>query len=344
MKYLIKMRASGIWNSASAVTTTKKEHVVLSTPIEKVFSVLPSIRSTLAQEEEKEELVDLIAAFIIKQKLGHVLGKMFVREVTGSPTSQEKGKEAAAVETTEAAAAAEMSDKEIMALIEAAKDLGGEVSLLAKNVEHVRASSGGVGSSSVIGWSASPMSPPSLIDDAEEDDGDEDEENDSDSSNYSSSSRSLLSSEGRDEDAEEGVDANMPFTILKALVLYRSLFSSSSPTSSMSTSTSMLMPTISVEPPTPTIPSPLLSHLHLRTPTTTTITLPKNLLTTATTKATAATTTMGNGQRKRMYALRKLLGSRVFEKDEVEDARDRVVDMLVEAERKSARTSSGVRV
>jgi len=239
-----------------------------------------------------------------------------------------------------------MSDKEIKTIIGAAKDLGGEVSLLAKNVERVRTSGlvSSFSSSAVTsnGWSASPMSPPSLIDAGVADEDDEGNDSDNSSSSYSSLSHSLLSEDSLlDEEEEEGeggsggvVDTNMPFTILRALVLYRSLFSPSLSTST-SSSSSMLAPTISIEPPTPTIPSPLLSHLHTRTPT------PKNVMSTSVTMTTTTTTTakatMGNGQRKRMYALRKLLGSRVFEKDEVEDARDRVVDMLVEAERRSAR-------
>lgn len=284
---MIKMRARSIWDHAETLATTKTESVVLSSSIDEVYSILSSIKP-----EEDEDLVDAIAAYIVKQKLGHALGKMFVREVNGSSAS-----------TPNKEADNDQTEESLKLVIEAAQELGGEVNILAKNVERVRASSA---VASVIGWSSS--SPASPLSDGSESGSEEDE---SDGSSLSAS----IDSED-EEDEREGGDVN-PFMILRALVLYRSLFSSGSSSGTLLSSLSPPKPVISVEPPTPTTPTP------------------GRRFGMGGVKREFERRDGGDAeQQKKMYVLRRLLGSRVFEKEEVEDARDRVVDMLVEAERR----------
>lgn len=287
--------------------------MVLNTPLDEVYSSLSSIKWS---PKQGEELVDAIAVYTVKIKLGRVLGKMFVREVTGGNSKEKNEKE-----------------EDVEELIQAAKELDGEVSVLAKNVERVRSSKG----ASLMGWNVSPTP---LSDASDEDEEDEGADSDSSLSQSTFSEETIMD----DDDDDEEVDTNMPFTILRALVLYRSIFSSK-----------LVPPTISVEPPTPTIPTP--PHRLLNK------SLKSSTLTSSISNARASPTMVNNNnnnadeQRRKMYALRKILGSRVFEKDnqdgedngeeeneqviKLEDARDRVVDMLVEAERVGRSTCCG---
>jgi hypothetical protein len=342
LKPILRIRARALWSSSSLFTITKKkkhqeEEVILSSSIDEVYTVLPNITFTT------KNLIDSIAECLVKRKLGDVLGKWFVREVISGSSSSTKDKEEVVVV------------EDVDSVLEAAKRIGGEVGLLAKNVERVQAAVSErldfttTGTTVPVGWKAVVSG-----DKAEE------EEEESDGSDDGSSSLSLSSINSFDEDEDEEEDdirdydeeSQVPSTILRALVLYRSLFSSSSSksmsTSTNSTTTSGLFPPpmISIEPPTPTM---LLTPVRRRTATATssdiniTVTTTKSSFfssarsaTTSTSTSTSITGVTSAEQRKKMYALRKILGSRVFElRGEVmEDARDRVVDMLVDAERK----------
>ncbi|KAF9442239.1 hypothetical protein P691DRAFT_798585 [Macrolepiota fuliginosa MF-IS2] len=307
VRYRFCVIARALWSPS---TLSKKENVVLRTPIDEVFASLSLIKC-----KGEGELVDSIAELVVKRELGVVLGKIFVKEVNGGVVAEEQ----------------QVGDLDLV--LGAAYELGGEVGLLARKVESVRVPpSADTKKALIIGWSSSPMTPLSEEEDEETSDG---------SSSSSGSSSSLEASIMSDDDTvvlddqgmeeEEGV-VN-PYMILRALVLYRSLFSSATPSSSALLSTlAPPPPTISVEPPTPTTPTPP-SRRDLQRGAGVAV------------ASAAAAVQRRDGemeqQKQMMYALRRVLGSRVFEgKDdehEVEDARDRVVDMLVEAERKCVR-------
>ncbi|KAF5351240.1 hypothetical protein D9756_008308 [Leucocoprinus leucothites] len=309
---VLRARARAIWSSAPPVE--KKSQVTLSSTIEDVYAALPSITPS-----KNLSLVDMIAECLIKRKLSDILGKWFVREVNSSASKDKK--------------VAEEATEDFESLLEAAKGLGGEVAALARNVERIKSSRSDATSSTT----AAPIAWKAVVP------GGNTSEEDSDDSDDSSLSASVGSLDDDDlEDEEEETQA--PSTILRALVLYRSLFSSTSPSTSAPVVGLGLLapppsapPTISVEPPTPTIPT----HVRRR-PATTNSTIPSSTTSLSSSSVTAGTTRTSlssTEQQRKMYTLRKLLGSRVFEKygEVMEDARDRVVDMLVDAERQSLR-------
>jgi hypothetical protein len=307
MRPILRIRARALW--ASSPTTEKKHQVIFSSTLEDVYSALPYV--ILSKDTE---LVDAIAECLIKRRLGDVLGRLFVREVNSSALKDKED--------------AEEPTEDLETTLQAAKELGHEVASLARSVERIQSSHSDVSSpitipSALAGWKA--VVPGGNLSLEEEE-----ESEDSDDSSLSMS----VDSFDDDEIAEDEEEGQVPSTILRALVLYKSLFSSSS-SSTQALGLGLLappstLPTISIKPPTPTTPTPVRRRTVV--PSTST-----SKPTSALARMTVTPTT--TEQRKRMYALRRLLGSRVFEKygDVMEDARDRVVDMLVDAERQYLR-------
>lgn len=296
---ILRLRARAIWSSAPRVE--KKDQIILSLTIEKVYAALPNI--VLA---EGLSVVDAIAECLVKRKLGEILGSWFVHEVNSSSS---KGK-----------VVSDKSSEDLESLLVAAKHLGGEVAVLARNVECIS----GLHSETMSTTNAAPLVWKAMVPGEgvlEEEDSD-----DSDLSSLSASIDSLdhVVSDDDDDDDDEG---QVPSTIFRALVLYCSLFSASQPTLKTFNPGLVRLPVISVEPPSPTTPT-LVRRRNM------TLTSAKPL------ESSSLSITAPSGQQKKMHALRKILGSRVFEMcgENMEDARDKVVDMLVDAERQLLRT------
>jgi len=299
---ILRIRARAIWSSAPRVE--KKDQIILSLTIEKIYAALPNIALV-----EGLSVVDAIAECFVKRKLGEILGSWFVHEVNSSSS---KGK-----------VVSDKSSEDLESLLVAAKHLGGEVAVLARNVECISSLQSETMSTTNVAplvWKA--MVPGESI--LEEEDSD-----DSDLSSLSASIDSLdhiVSDDDDNDDDDDDDEGQVPSTIFRALVLYRSLFSASQPTLKTFSPGLARLPVISVEPPSPTTPT----LIRRRNITLTSI----NLLESSSLPITAPL-----GQQKKMHALRKILGSRVFERcgENMEDARDKVVDMLVDAERQSLR-------
>jgi len=294
---VLRIRARAIWSSAPRVE--KKDQIILSLTLEKVYAVLPNI--ALA---EGLNVVDAIAEFLVKRKLGEILGSWFVHEVSSS-----KGK-----------MVPDQSSEDLGTLLVAANHLGGEVAVLARNVECIsglRSETMSTTNAAPLVWKA--MVPGESI--LEEEDSD-----DSDLSSLSASIDSLDHVVSDDDDTDDNDEGQVPSTIFRALVLYRSLFSASHPTLKTFSPGLARLPTISVEPPSPTTPT-LVRRRNI------------TLMSTKPLESSSLSVTAPSEQQKKMHALRKILGSRVFERcgENMEDARDKVVDMLVDAERQSLR-------
>ena len=199
---ILRLRARAIWSSAPRVE--KKDQIILSLAIEKVYAALPNI--ALA---EGLSVVDAIAECLVKRKLGKILGSWFVHEVNSSSS---KGK-----------VVSDKSSEDLESLLVAAKHLGGEVAVLARNVECIS----GLHSETMSTTNAAPLVWRAMVP------GENIMEEDSDDSDLSSLSASIdsldhvVSDDDDDDDDDEG---QVPSTIFRALVLYRSLFSASQPT------------------------------------------------------------------------------------------------------------------
>lgn len=321
---IVKSWARSIWNTTTTTTTTKKELVVLSVDLDQVYDdFMPDVKSEIAKmrnrvddsddEEEGGELViNALVRCVIEMKSSQVLGKTFVREVIGGDDKKEEGEKKEG-ETG-------IQEEELKLLSEASKELGGQVEVLVRNVERVVLGEAneltGVDDDDVVmEWKK--------IDDSLDEGDDSDSMLSSSTISTSTVTLTSVSSEDGDED-DDGHHSSTPFTILQALVLYRSIFSSKT-TNSLK---------ISVEPPTPTTPKPVLRRL--------------NTSTAVQRQRQQVQEAEEEKRRRQMYTLRRLLGSGVFEKRDqrddgveedgedivlMEDARDRVVDMLVDAER-----------
>jgi len=279
----------------------KKDQIILSLTIEKVYAALPNIAPT-----EGLNVVDAIAACLVKRKLGDILGSWFVHEVNSSSS---KGK-----------VVLDQSSEDLESLLVAAKHLGGEVAELARNVECFS----GLHSETMSTTNAAPLVWKAMV--PGESILEEEDSDDSDLSSLSASIDSLdhvVSDDDDDDDEDEG---QVPSIIFRALVLYRSLFSASQPTLQTFSPGLTRLPMISVEPPSPTTP---------------TLVRRRNIPLTSTKPLASSSLSIiaPTGQQKKMHALRKILGSPVFERrgENMEDARDKVVDMLVDAERQSLR-------
>ncbi|KXN81881.1 D-amino-acid oxidase [Leucoagaricus sp. SymC.cos] len=255
-------------------------------------------------------LVNAIAKCLVKRKLGDVLGRWFVREVnsSGMKDKETDNEEAAGVgmnkedldvlltaakdlggeiavlarniersktkykETdNEEASGVGMNKEDLDVLLTAAKDLGGEVAVLARSIERVRrerADGTGTGTSSSapslssssaksatkkttpLVWKA--IVPGIKVQDESESSGSDDSDLVSPSVDSYDGDEDILggnaSSDAGDDEEDDEEEGQVPSTLLRALVLYRSLFSSASSSLSITTisATSTSTPTMGV--------------------------------------------------------------------------------------------------